>query len=133
MIMRYSLKFPSLVQYFFVLGNSIFLHFRSVSNKLKKVVSLWFQRRFWKVLRHINSCQVPILIHRKPPYWNSVGMEQGWLNFRKAELVAIIMRYSFAFCSIVQYFVVLGNLIFLHFLSISNKFKKVVYYGERCA
>ncbi|KRY31465.1 hypothetical protein T01_15362 [Trichinella spiralis] len=36
MIMRYSLKFASLVQYFFVLGNSIFLHFRSVSNKLIK-------------------------------------------------------------------------------------------------
>ncbi|KRX55878.1 hypothetical protein T09_11995 [Trichinella sp. T9] len=37
-IERYSLKFPSLVQYFLVLGNSIFLHFWSISNKLKKVV-----------------------------------------------------------------------------------------------
>ncbi|KRX28323.1 hypothetical protein T07_4401 [Trichinella nelsoni] len=30
--LKYSLKFLTLVQYFFVLGNSIFLHFRSVSN-----------------------------------------------------------------------------------------------------
>ncbi|KRX66934.1 hypothetical protein T09_3500 [Trichinella sp. T9] len=37
-IMRYSFKLRSVVQYFVVLGNSIFLHFRSVSNKLKKVV-----------------------------------------------------------------------------------------------
>ncbi|KRY32330.1 hypothetical protein T01_12502 [Trichinella spiralis] len=35
------------------------------------------------------------------------------------------MRYSFTFCTLVQYFVVLGNLIFLHFRSISNKLKKV--------
>ncbi|KRX32308.1 hypothetical protein T05_2677 [Trichinella murrelli] len=39
-IMRYSLKLPSIVQYFLVLGKSIFLHFRSISNKLKKVVSI---------------------------------------------------------------------------------------------
>ncbi|KRX15736.1 hypothetical protein T07_1582, partial [Trichinella nelsoni] len=54
-IMRYSLTFCTLVQYFLVLSNLIFLHFRSISNKFKKVVSLWFQIRFWKVLRHINS------------------------------------------------------------------------------
>ncbi|KRY32323.1 hypothetical protein T01_15070 [Trichinella spiralis] len=53
-IMRYSFTFCTLVQYFVVLGNLIFLHFRSISNKLKKVVSLWFQIRFWKVLRQIN-------------------------------------------------------------------------------
>ncbi|KRX47849.1 hypothetical protein T05_12101 [Trichinella murrelli] len=39
-IMRCSLKFPCLVQYFLLLGNSIFLHFRAISNKLKKVVSI---------------------------------------------------------------------------------------------
>ncbi|KRY44446.1 hypothetical protein T03_13109 [Trichinella britovi] len=39
-IIRYSLKFPSLVQYFLLLGNSIFLNFRAISNKLKKVVSI---------------------------------------------------------------------------------------------
>ncbi|KRZ60310.1 hypothetical protein T02_12915 [Trichinella nativa] len=39
-IMRYSLKLTSFVQYFVVLGKSIFLHFRSISNKLKKVVSI---------------------------------------------------------------------------------------------
>ncbi|KRY98091.1 hypothetical protein T11_14668, partial [Trichinella zimbabwensis] len=37
-IMRYSLQLPSFVQYFVVLGKSIFLHFRSISNTLKKVV-----------------------------------------------------------------------------------------------
>ncbi|KRY05560.1 hypothetical protein T12_874, partial [Trichinella patagoniensis] len=42
-IMRYSLKIPRLVQYFVVLGKSIFLHFRSISNKLKKVVSIWVE------------------------------------------------------------------------------------------
>ncbi|KRY26114.1 hypothetical protein T03_13271, partial [Trichinella britovi] len=39
-IMRYSFKLTSFVQYFVVLGKSIFLHFRSISNKLKKVVSI---------------------------------------------------------------------------------------------
>ncbi|KRX24113.1 hypothetical protein T07_8274, partial [Trichinella nelsoni] len=38
--MRYSLKLPSFVQYFVVLGKSIFLHFRTISNNLKKVVSI---------------------------------------------------------------------------------------------
>ncbi|KRZ60941.1 hypothetical protein T02_5685 [Trichinella nativa] len=38
--MKYSLKVLSLVQYFLLLGNSIFLHFRAISNKLKKVVSI---------------------------------------------------------------------------------------------
>ncbi|KRY02524.1 hypothetical protein T01_5111 [Trichinella spiralis] len=35
------------------------------------------------------------------------------------------------FC-LVQYFLVLGNSIFLHFWSISNKLKKVLEYGLRC-
>ncbi|KRX67242.1 hypothetical protein T09_6029, partial [Trichinella sp. T9] len=39
-IMKYLLKLPSVVQYFAVLSMSIFLHFRSISNKLKKVVSI---------------------------------------------------------------------------------------------
>ncbi|KRX32982.1 hypothetical protein T09_3212 [Trichinella sp. T9] len=38
--MRYSLKLTNFVHYFVVLGKSIFLHFRSISNKLKKVVSI---------------------------------------------------------------------------------------------
>ncbi|KRZ48372.1 hypothetical protein T02_14314, partial [Trichinella nativa] len=50
-IMRYSFTLRSVVQYFVVLGNSIFLHFRTILNKLKKVVSI---RRFCKVLRQIN-------------------------------------------------------------------------------
>ncbi|KRX31759.1 hypothetical protein T05_6228 [Trichinella murrelli] len=39
-IMRYSLKLAIFMQYFVVLGKSIFFHFRSISNKLKKVVSI---------------------------------------------------------------------------------------------
>ncbi|KRX33534.1 hypothetical protein T05_3964 [Trichinella murrelli] len=42
-IMRYSLKMTRLVQYFVVLVKSIFLDFRSISNKLKKVVSIWVE------------------------------------------------------------------------------------------
>ncbi|KRY96080.1 hypothetical protein T11_7071, partial [Trichinella zimbabwensis] len=42
-IMRYSLKMQSIVQYFVVLGMSNFLHFCSISNKLKKVVSIWVE------------------------------------------------------------------------------------------
>ncbi|KRY41103.1 hypothetical protein T01_6662 [Trichinella spiralis] len=38
-IVRYSLKLPSLVQYFFVLGKSIFLHFPSIWNKFIEIVS----------------------------------------------------------------------------------------------
>ncbi|KRX17065.1 hypothetical protein T07_10698, partial [Trichinella nelsoni] len=40
--MRFSFTLRTLVQYFLVLGNSIFLHFRSISIKLIKVVSLRF-------------------------------------------------------------------------------------------
>ncbi|KRY30240.1 hypothetical protein T03_6719, partial [Trichinella britovi] len=39
-IRRYSFTLRTLVQYFVVLGNSIFLHFRSISNKLIEVVSI---------------------------------------------------------------------------------------------
>ncbi|KRZ95493.1 hypothetical protein T08_6887, partial [Trichinella sp. T8] len=38
--MRYSLKFRTFVQYFFVLGKSIFLHFPSIWNKLIEIVSV---------------------------------------------------------------------------------------------
>ncbi|KRX82167.1 hypothetical protein T06_11510, partial [Trichinella sp. T6] len=39
-IVKYSLKMPSLVQYFVVMSKQFFLHFRSISNKLKNVVSI---------------------------------------------------------------------------------------------
>ncbi|KRX60444.1 hypothetical protein T09_1628 [Trichinella sp. T9] len=39
-VMRFLFILRTIVQYFFVLGKSIFLHFRSISNKLKKVVSI---------------------------------------------------------------------------------------------
>ncbi|KRX28153.1 hypothetical protein T07_11414 [Trichinella nelsoni] len=54
--MRYSLKVPRLMKYFFVLGNSIFLHFRSVSNKLKKMAEFWYRIFF----RHDNEVFVEI-------------------------------------------------------------------------
>ncbi|KRY18807.1 hypothetical protein T12_83 [Trichinella patagoniensis] len=39
---RYSMKLSSLLQYFFVLGKSIFLHFPSIWNKFIEIVSGWF-------------------------------------------------------------------------------------------
>ncbi|KRY47920.1 hypothetical protein T03_16534, partial [Trichinella britovi] len=57
---------------------------------------------------------------------NSVETDPGWLNFGIGNFFDIIMRYSLKFPSLVQYFLLLGNSIFLHFRAISNKFKKVV-------
>ncbi|KRX80759.1 hypothetical protein T06_3702 [Trichinella sp. T6] len=118
----------TLVQYFVVLGNSIFLHFRPISNKLKKVVSLQFEM-FWKVLRHINA-----YVSNKWPlkfpcaYLNTQGScTTGTPLIRiQGNIFTIIRRYSFSLRTLVQYFVVLGNSIFLHFRPISNKLKKVV-------
>ncbi|KRY11011.1 hypothetical protein T12_14119 [Trichinella patagoniensis] len=59
-------------------------------------------------------------------YWNSPDTDPGWLNFGIGSIFTIIMRYSFTLRSVVQYFVVLGNSIFLHFQTILNKLKKVV-------
>ncbi|KRY25102.1 hypothetical protein T03_4246, partial [Trichinella britovi] len=42
-IVRYSLKLQSAVQYFFVLGKSIFLHFPSIWNKFIEIVSGRFE------------------------------------------------------------------------------------------
>ncbi|KRX20182.1 hypothetical protein T07_11221 [Trichinella nelsoni] len=42
-IMRYSMKLRSLMQYFFVLGKSIFLHFPSIWNKFIEIVSRRFE------------------------------------------------------------------------------------------
>ncbi|KRY04509.1 hypothetical protein T12_7862, partial [Trichinella patagoniensis] len=42
------------------------------------------------------------------------------LNFGIGNIFTIIRRYSFTFCTLVQYFVVLGNSIFLHFRTILN-------------
>ncbi|KRX30229.1 hypothetical protein T05_12389, partial [Trichinella murrelli] len=56
-------------------------------------------------------------------YWNSPDTDPGWLNFGIGNIFTIIMRYSFTLRTLVQYFVVLGNSIFLHFRPISNKLK----------
>ncbi|KRY13937.1 hypothetical protein T12_14808 [Trichinella patagoniensis] len=63
---------------------------------------------------------------RKPSYWNSVETDPEWLNFSIRNFFAIIMRFSFTLRTLVQYFLVLGNSIFLHFRPIFNKFIKVV-------
>ncbi|KRZ84911.1 hypothetical protein T08_15661 [Trichinella sp. T8] len=42
-IVRYSLKLQSAVQYFFVLGKSIFLHFPSMWNQFIEIVSGRFE------------------------------------------------------------------------------------------
>ncbi|KRY31318.1 hypothetical protein T01_15477 [Trichinella spiralis] len=176
--MRYSLKLPSFVQYFVVLGKSIFLHFRSISNKLKKVVSIRakillyyknafqaqmplrsrtlpggnktslvlfrypflllkshhpasfiaisrqirFYKTFWKVPRQTNA-------YLPCAYLNTQGsgpFENPLKRIDGGKFFTIIMRYSFTLHTFVQYFVVLGKSIFLHFRSISNKLKKVV-------
>ncbi|KRY34073.1 hypothetical protein T03_7596, partial [Trichinella britovi] len=59
-------------------------------------------------------------------YWNSLDTDPGWLNFGIGNIFTIIRRYSFTLRTVVQYFVVLGNSIFLHFRSISNKLKTIV-------
>ncbi|KRY04657.1 hypothetical protein T12_10011, partial [Trichinella patagoniensis] len=63
---------------------------------------------------------------RKLHNWNSPDTDPGWLNFGMGSSFTIIMRYSITLRSVVQYFVVLGNSIFLHFRTILNKLKKVL-------
>ncbi|KRZ60367.1 hypothetical protein T02_14100 [Trichinella nativa] len=53
--MRYSLKLTSFLQYFVVLGKSIFLHFRSISNKLKKVVSIRVEMCIKSSISHLHK------------------------------------------------------------------------------
>ncbi|KRX26486.1 hypothetical protein T07_11085 [Trichinella nelsoni] len=57
---------------------------------------------------------------------NSVETDRRWLNFGIGKFFDIIMKYSLIPFSVVQYFVVLGKSIFLHFRAISNKLKNVV-------
>ncbi|KRY52257.1 hypothetical protein T03_16203 [Trichinella britovi] len=124
-IMRYSLKKPRLVQYFVVLGMSIFFHFRTISNKLKKVVSIWVEM----FLYYKNEPQVQMLLEsetfpgilesstaskRLPcAYLNTQGSspsETPLISIDDKKFFDIIMRYSLKKPRLVQYFVVLGNL-----------------------
>ncbi|KRX30199.1 hypothetical protein T05_11498, partial [Trichinella murrelli] len=85
--------------------------------------------RFWKVLRQINT-----YVSNKWPlkfpcaYLNTQGScTTGTPLIRiQGNIFTIIRRYSFTLRTVVQYFVVLGNSIFLHFRSISNKLKTIV-------
>ncbi|KRY34453.1 hypothetical protein T01_9955 [Trichinella spiralis] len=112
-IMRHSLKMPSLVQYFVVFGKSIFLHFRSISNKLIKVVSKWVEM-FWKVLRQTNA-----YVSNKWPlklpcaYLNTQGSSPSETPLKRIDdrkFLDIIMRYSLKMPSLVQCFVGFGLL-----------------------
>ncbi|KRY18713.1 hypothetical protein T12_6466 [Trichinella patagoniensis] len=109
---RYSMKLSSLLQYFFVLGKSIFLHFLSIWNKFIDIVSGRFEL-------YIKSS-------RKQPIWNSLETAPGWLNFDIGNVFYIIVRYSMKLSSLLQYFFVLCKSIFLHFLSNWNKFIDIV-------
>ncbi|KRZ47917.1 hypothetical protein T02_9601, partial [Trichinella nativa] len=62
-------------------------------------------------------------------YLNTQGSSPSDTQLKRiddAKLFDIIMRFLFILRTIVQYFLVLGNSIFLHFRSISIKFIKVV-------
>ncbi|KRY04498.1 hypothetical protein T12_16747, partial [Trichinella patagoniensis] len=85
---------------------------------------------FWKVLRHINA-----YVSNKWPlkfpcaYLNTQGScttGTPLIRIQGGHIFTIIMRYSFTLRTPVQYFLVLGNSIFLHFRTILNKLKKVV-------
>ncbi|KRY21868.1 hypothetical protein T12_2402 [Trichinella patagoniensis] len=95
-----------------------------------------YGRKFWKVLRQIN----PYVSNKWPlklpcAYLNTQESRHSGtpLIWNKGDFFAIIMRYSLTFFTLVQYFLVLGNLIFLHFRTISNKLKKLFHYGSICA
>ncbi|KRX47875.1 hypothetical protein T06_8123 [Trichinella sp. T6] len=91
---------------------------------------------FWKVLRQINAYvlnkwllkfQCPYLNNTgKQPIRYSVETDRRWLTFGIGKFFDIIMRFLFILRTVVQYFLVLGNSIFLHFWSISIKLIKVV-------
>ncbi|KRX32984.1 hypothetical protein T05_1737, partial [Trichinella murrelli] len=84
---------------------------------------------FWKVLRHINAFMSNKWPLKFPcAYLNTQGScTTGTPLIRiQGNIFTIIRRYSFSLRTLVQYFVVLGNSIFLHFRPISNKLKKVV-------
>ncbi|KRX80162.1 hypothetical protein T06_11671, partial [Trichinella sp. T6] len=49
-IIKYSLILFSFVKYIVILGKSIFLHYRAISNKLKKVVSIRIVRRILYIM-----------------------------------------------------------------------------------
>ncbi|KRZ53012.1 hypothetical protein T02_9345 [Trichinella nativa] len=115
---------------------SLFLPLKSYQRAIFLAISR--QKRicetFWKVLRHINA-----YVSNKWPlkfpcaYLNTQGScTTGTPLIRiQGNIFTIIMRYSFKLRSVVQYFVVLGNSIFLHFRTILNKLKTVV--EIRCA
>ncbi|KRZ07794.1 hypothetical protein T11_4619 [Trichinella zimbabwensis] len=94
---KYSTKLRSLVQYFFLLGNPIFLHFRPILISLIKVV-----------LPRVEMCM------------------KGCFHFSNGNIFDISEKYSMKLRSLVQYFFVLGNPIFLHFQPILFSLIKVV-------
>ncbi|KRX84936.1 hypothetical protein T06_15451 [Trichinella sp. T6] len=115
-IVRYSMKLSSVLQYFFVLGKSIFLHFPSIWNQFIEIVS---GRKFWKVPWQTNLN----LLNKWPlifacAYLNTQESSPSGTPLKRLQDV----RYSMKLYSFVQYFFVLGKSIFLHFPSIWNQF-----------
>ncbi|KRY29784.1 hypothetical protein T03_10668, partial [Trichinella britovi] len=89
-----------------------------------------YETRFWKVLRQINTYVSNKWLLKFPcAYLNTQESRHTGtplIRIQDGNTFTIIRRYSFTLRTVVQYFVVSGNSIFLHFRSISNKLKKVV-------
>ncbi|KRX17018.1 hypothetical protein T07_12505, partial [Trichinella nelsoni] len=84
---------------------------------LDKYAFIKRKTRFWKVPRHTNSYvsnKWPLKFWKVPRHTNSY-VSNKWP-----------LKYSLKFPTLVQYFFVLGNSIFLHFRSVSNKLIKVI-------
>ncbi|KRX35070.1 hypothetical protein T05_3393 [Trichinella murrelli] len=88
------------------------------------------KRNFWKVLRQINAYVLnKWLLKLQCAYLNTQGSSPSDTPLKRIDdgkFFIIIMRFLFILRTIVQYFLVLGNSIFLHFRSISIKLIKVV-------
>ncbi|KRX25053.1 hypothetical protein T07_13780, partial [Trichinella nelsoni] len=162
-IMRYSLKFSSLVQYFAVLAMTIFLHFRSTSNKLYKVDStgvemykcyydyehflegIWrssciniHQMEFYSALLRARVLfRFPLLL-LKSHHSSTFSPISGQIRFYETRFWKVLrhinsyvsnkwpLKYQLKLPRVIKYFFVLSNSIFLHFRSVSNKLIKVV-------
>ncbi|KRZ88865.1 hypothetical protein T08_15108 [Trichinella sp. T8] len=85
---------------------------------------------FWKVLQQINAYVLnKWLLKLQCAYLNTQGSSPSDTPLKRIDdgkFFDIIMRFLFILRTIVQYFLDLGNSIFLHFRSISIKLIKVV-------
>ncbi|KRX35072.1 hypothetical protein T05_3691 [Trichinella murrelli] len=108
-----------------------FVLLRLKSYKHRTLLAITRQiRNFWKVLRQINAYVLnKWLLKLQCAYLNTQGSSPSDTPLKRIDdgkIFNIIMRFLFILRTIVQYFLVLGNSIFLHFRSISIKLIKVV-------